>query len=113
MRVDPSVISFSQDDNYCVKNCELLLVLRLLYFIETYRYAYEKGFLISLSTNGSRLNKKEVGNLLAEMPPYTLLKLNCNIKLKLFENYRSVKFSVLNRSDEYVEKSKGLLSQIL
>ncbi|PIZ48251.1 hypothetical protein COY32_00220 [candidate division WWE3 bacterium CG_4_10_14_0_2_um_filter_41_14] len=42
------------------------------YFIETYRYAYEKGFLISLSTNGSRLSKKEIRNLLAEMPPYRI-----------------------------------------
>lgn len=40
------------------------------YFEETYRYAYAKGFLITLSTNGSQLSKPKIYRMLAELPPY-------------------------------------------
>lgn len=40
------------------------------YFVETYQYAYEKGFLINLSTNGSRLHLLPIRNLLSEYPPF-------------------------------------------
>ena len=39
------------------------------YFEEIYRHAYAKGFLITLSTNGSQLSKPKISQMLAELPP--------------------------------------------
>jgi MoaA/NifB/PqqE/SkfB family radical SAM enzyme len=41
-------------------------------FCDLYSYAWEKGFLITIMTNGSLLGKKKYQDLFKEMPPYTI-----------------------------------------
>jgi len=42
------------------------------YFLETYRYAYTKGLLITISTNGSLLSRPRIMETLKEYPPYRI-----------------------------------------
>ncbi|MCM8786464.1 MAG: radical SAM protein [Candidatus Omnitrophica bacterium] len=62
-------------------------------FLELYLYAKQKGFLISVLTNGTLFNKKNIG-VLAKAPPYVIeITLNA-ISQKIYQKITQTNFKV-------------------